>query len=226
MISTIKLLNKLRNMPLFTLNDLSLITKKSRDYLKVYINRLLKKDLIYKIERGKFTVHDNPIIFASSLIIPSYFSLWTALAHYHLTTQIPLEIFVIVKNKKKPIQFQGKKINFIQSHIFGYRKEYYGGIQIFVAEKEKLFIDCIHTNLIPLNQLDELIEDINIQKTFTYLKRTKNKNLAKRIGFLLEEKKKKANKILSLIDANYTPFIKGKKARGRKNKKWKVIDNR
>lgn len=226
MTSTIKLIDKLKNMAFFTLNDLSLITKKDKSYLKVYVNRLLKKELIYKIERGKFTVYNDPIRFASSLVIPSYFSIWTALAYYHLTTQIPLEIFVIVKNKKKPIVFQETKINFIQSPLFGYRKENYGGIQIFVAEKEKLLMDCIGTNLIPVNQLDELIDNINTQKLFSYLKKIKNKGLTKRIGFLLEEKKKKADKLLSLIDNNYTPLIKGKKVRGREIKKWRVIDNR
>lgn len=221
--STINILEKLRQLPLFTLNELAIITGKNKHYLKVYVNRLMKKGLIFKLERGKFTVHDDPLIFSSHITYPSYISLWTALSYYHLTTQLPNEIDIAIKIKRKPIQFKKIKINFFSLPLFGFQKDNYRGFQIFIAEKEKLLIDCILAD-IPINQLDELMEDINIKKIYDYLMKIKNKSLIKRIGFILEEKKKSLNFIID--DDNYIPLIKGKRIKGKKNRKWRIIDNR
>lgn len=226
MLSTLKLLEKLREKPLFTLNQLSLITRYKKSYLKVLVNRLAKKKIIFRLEKGKFTVHEDPLIFSSHIIQPSYLTLWTALSFYGLTAQLPLEIYVASMKKKKPISFNKIKINFIKLELWGFQKKNYQGIEIFIAEKEKLLIDIISTNIVALSEIDELIKEIDKKRMIEYSLRTKNKSLIKRIGFLLEKYDINTEKLINLIDNNYILLTKKGKRKGKKNKKWKIIDNR
>ena len=66
---TIELLQKLRAMPVFTVNDLSRILGKSDKYVKVVAYRLCKQGLVKRIERGKYTVYDDAVEIASYITI-------------------------------------------------------------------------------------------------------------------------------------------------------------
>src|SRR3989344_7428729 len=100
---TIHLLKKLERLPLFTENDVAKIVNKSPKYIRTLLFRLNKEKLIRRIEKGKYTLHEDVLIFASHIVIPSYISLWTALRYYNMTQQQPTLFFVLSKIKRKNI---------------------------------------------------------------------------------------------------------------------------
>src|SRR3989344_4609957 len=112
---TIELLKILQAYPLFTENDISKILNKNPAYIKNLLYRIKKRNLIYQIERGKYTLYDDPILFASSIYTPSYISLWTAFRYYNLTEQLPKTIFIMVPKPRKSLKFQNTLIKFIKT---------------------------------------------------------------------------------------------------------------
>ena len=223
--NSIDLLRKLEKLPLFTENDVSKITNNDKNYVKTLLHRLYKKRLIKRIEKGKYTIYEDPLIFSSYLTTPSYLSLWTAFRYYNLTQQQPRDIFVISPVSKKTIRLKDTKIFFLKTkHTFGYKKERYEDFDIFMAEKEKAIIDSLLFKL-PIQDIYQAIEEeIDIEKIVKLANKIKNSSLAKRLGYLLE---KKTGKILDLkpIDHNYIPLDYLSKRKGGKDVKWKLIVN-
>lgn len=224
--NSIELLKRLGKFPLFTENDVSKIINKDKDYVKTFLYRLNKKGLIKRIERGKYTLFDDPLIFSSYIVTPSYLSLWTAFRYYNLTQQQPLDIFIISPISKKAITLKNTKIFFLKTkHMFGYKKERYEDFDIFMAEKEKAIIDSLLFKL-PIQDAYWAIEteEINIKRIVNLANKLKNSSLSKRLGYLLE---KKTGKTFNLkpIDNNYIQLDYLSKKKGKKNTKWKLIIN-
>lgn len=225
---TIELLEIMRKRPIFTINDLSRILRKSGNYVKVVVYRLRKQGIIKRIERGKYTVHDETIEIASYLATPSYISFWTALRIYNLTEQLPFGAMVAVPKPKKEILFNGEKIIFTKlSQFWGYTKMRYRDFDIFVAEKEKAVIDCMLAKNTPFDEAAKAVMngDMDYEKLIEYVKRTKNRSLAKRIGFLIEKHGKDASALLDMLDSNYIPLNWSLKSEGRKDFRWKIVMN-
>lgn len=181
-------ITELKKFPYFTGKMLNAFYKNK--YPSISITRWLKHDKIKKIEKGKYTLHENPLIYATTLCSPSYCSLRSALSYYQLTNQIPIKIQVMTKKQKKSIL----EIDFITTpYMFGYKKEHIEGFDVFIAEKEKLLIDCVlypKEGIMP-NELQELLkEDLDLEKIADYLLRINNLNLIKRVGYLLEKNDK------------------------------------
>lgn len=225
---TIHLLKLLEQFPLFTENDVAKISQENPEYIRILLHRLSGRSMIHKIERGKYTVHEDPLIFSSHLFTPSYISLWTALRFYNLTEQLPLTLFVMTSKPKKEICFSKTKIKFIKTRfMWGYKRQRHQDFDIFIADKEKAVIDCLLTRRIPVSEIEKAIEsrELDIRKLIYYSKKTKNKSLAKRIGFILESYGYACKGLEKLIDNNYVTLDKGQR-KGKRNKKWKIIDNR
>jgi len=225
----IKLLKTLKTYPLFTFNDFIRIIRKNREYASTLLYRLRKEDLIYKIERGKYTLHDDPLIFASYIQIPSYISFWTASRFYDFTEQLPRDITIASAKPKREINFLGTKIKFIKmKNFFGYKKERYMNFNIFIAEKEKVVIDCLLTKSVPLDEVVKAIKtkELSINKLVKYAIKIKNKALIKRLGYLLEKSGYECRRLEKYTDINYIPLDPAFKVKGKKNKNWKIIVNR
>lgn len=223
---TIHLLKKLERYPLFTENDMSKIINKSPEYVKSLLYRLNKQKLIKRIEKGKYTVYDDPLIFSSHIIMPSYLSLWTAFKFYNMTQQQPFGIFVASPINKKVLKFENTDILFFKTkHLFGYKKERYADFDIFIAEKEKAIIDALLFK-IPIHNIVYALEneDLNFEKLAKYAKKTKNISLIKRIGYILETKTGK-NFGLMAKDNNFIKLECSRTNKGKKNNKWKLIVN-
>ena len=223
---SIELLKKLEKFPLITENDVGKIINKNKDYVKTLLYRLHKRGLITRIEKGKYSLYDDSLIFSSYIITPSYFSLWTALRYYNLTQQQPLDLFVISPISRKPIKLKNEKIFFSKTkHMYGYKKLRYEDFDIFMAEKEKAIIDSLLFKL-PIQDIYYAIEtgELDLKKVVDLANKTKNKSLIKRLGYLLE---KKTGKIFNLkpIDNNYILLDYLSKKSGEKNTKWKLIIN-
>ncbi|MBI5064844.1 hypothetical protein HZA97_01280 [Candidatus Woesearchaeota archaeon] len=222
----IKLIKILEMYSLFGENIVAKMVNKNSQYVKRLLHNLAKEELIYRIERGKYTCQKDVMSFASNIKIPAYISLWTALKHHNLIQQQPFDIFVMTKSYKRSINFNGIWIRFIVTkHMFGYKKERYHDFDIFIAEKEKAIIDCMLYK-IPLEEVTNVLKtkEIDCKKLALYAKMTKNKSLIKRLGYLLE-KIKKSTFGLKALDNNYIHLDYSNKRKGIKNKRWKLIIN-
>jgi predicted transcriptional regulator of viral defense system len=224
----IPFLQQLRQRPVFTENDIAKILNKGAAYVRILLHRLHVQGYIHRLERGKYTLYEDPLIYASHLITPSYFSLWTGLRYHNLTTQQPQNIFVLCSRPKKSIKVGRTKVIFTQSkHLFGYKKERYADFDIFVAEPEKAIIDSLLFR-IPLEYVIEALEapgeKINYPQLAKYAQRTGNKSLIKRLGYLLEKITGQTYG-LAPLDYNYVALDYNGRRKGIKHKKWRVIIN-
>ena len=187
---TIDLLDNLRNYPVFTINDIERLTKSKRNYSKLLINRLKKKEYIFKIENGKYTTNNlkNIELISTSLVFPSYISYWYASYYKGYTDQIINKITIATTIKKKQLTFQNYILKFIKTNdFFGSYKE--NGV--FIVDDNKLLIDAF---LKPreFGNFDEILKVVNNSKfdkikIIKYLKKINNVLLIRKIGYVLEK---------------------------------------
>lgn len=219
---------------IFTANDLVKITNKRKEYLKVYLFRLKKKELIQEVERGKYIISQHPFITASNLIFPSYISFLSAYSYYQITTQIPRIIQVVTLCSKKSLELENYTIKFIKlpaRKLFGYHKESFMEKEIFIAEKEKAIIDSLYLpKYCPLDETKAALEvKLDINKLISYALKMNSKVLLKRLGYLLELKNidihKRVQKYLNKRYDPLNPFQKKLKKKPGKSEKWRLIIN-
>lgn len=231
---TIKLLNELKKYPVFNTKIIKDIINKKNNYAKLVIHRLKKANLIYEIERNKYSLYSDALIIASNLLWPSYISCWSALRYYNLTEQLPSSIFIITPRarKKSQIMFNNTKIIFIKinkKHFFGYKRENYDNSNIFIAEKEKAIIDSALLKKISFSEIIEIIKNnkknINFTLLVDYLLKINNLSLIKRFAFLLNNLSIKTERLEKLINSKYISLDYALKKEGIKNKKFRVIEN-
>lgn len=227
------MLKEIEEMKRHAVFNSKLIGKNSKGYVNLYLHRLKKKGIIKRIEKNLYTLYDEPFLIASRIVWPSYISCWTALKFYNLTEQVPRAIFVISPYYKKSITFNNTEIVFIKSqskNMFGYEKINYRGIEAFIADKEKAMIDSALFRKVSFSELQEIIKEnikqISIRKFINYLKILKNSSLIKRFGFVFDKYGRDYyNELKRYMDKTYIllDYTKGKK--GKKNKKWSIIEN-
>ena len=221
----IELLDKIRAKPVFRIQDIERIAYCNQNYAKQILNRLKKKKLIKQITKNRYTTKDNIFIIASNITFPSYISFWSAASFLGYTEQIVNTIQVATTRKTKPINFEGYKIKFIpiKNYFFGYKKISANEGDIFIAEDEKLVIDCLlrQKELGNMDEIENIVENAKIskEKIIEYLKKINKQSLTKRAGFLLEKKKsidiyKEFN-----LDNNYILLNPA-------SKKWKCINTK
>jgi len=231
----ILLVRQLEKYPVFNLKKIGEITGKTKGYAKLLVYRLKKKGIITEIEKNKFTTNNDPMVIASNMIWPSYISCWSALRYYNLTEQLPQDIFVITTKtrKKRIVKFNNIKIIFIRvkpKYFFGYIKERYNNFDIFIAEKEKALIDSALFKKISFSEICNIIKNnldiLDTRLFLDYLIKIKNKTLIKRFGFLFDKLNMGVyKKIKRFIDSKYVVLDYALPAKGKKDRKWAVIEN-
>lgn len=125
----------------FTKNDLEAYLHINNP--EVIISKLNKEKKIIKIEKGKYTLYDDSLIYLTIISSPSYLSGFSALNYYGYSNQIQLKNVVLTTNQKKSI----RNCNFIKvkkEFLFGFNKIKYKNFEIYIVNKEKLLIDCIY----------------------------------------------------------------------------------
>ncbi|MCK9293327.1 MAG: hypothetical protein WCY27_04200 [archaeon] len=221
------ILEKLKQLPFFTNKDLKFYY--NIKYPEVYIQRFKNKNKILTIEKGKYTLQDDSLIYSTVIIIPSYLSFLSALNFYGLSTQIPIKHTVAIKHSKKNL----KNIKFIRinsKYFFGYLKIKYGDFDLFIASKEKLLLDCLlYQNQIQVSDLFNLLKsNLDKKKIVDYLSRINNVSLIKRVGYLLELVGIDIYKFFKNKINNNKSYIKLNKNLNKTNKnsvKWKLNIN-
>lgn len=171
------LISALKRYPVFTVRDIANILDKGRDYAYLVAYRLKKAGAIHEIEKGKYTLEEDPFVVASWIIWPSYISGWAALNYHKLTEQLPFTIHVITtrKRKTKSVLYGNARIEFIKikkSAFFGFQRIAYLDREIFVAEKEKAIVDGIVSKKMSFAEAVDIVKNgkkkLSRNKLFSY----------------------------------------------------------
>ena len=145
-------LKELKDRIYFTIMDVAELLKIKKESARVLCYRYsknglfirLKKDLYILREKWDILSLEEKFKIANILVVPSYISLMTALSYYQITTQIQREFYESITKKRKKVY----SIENSDYYYFKVKPEFYFGFKkinnIFIAEKEKAFIDCIY----------------------------------------------------------------------------------
>jgi predicted transcriptional regulator of viral defense system len=218
-------------LAVFTPKDVSRVIGKHADYVYTYLNRLTKRELIGRIEHGKYTLLETSIeSVATNLHYPSYISFLTAYYYHKRTQQIPREISVVTAQSKRTMDFRGYKIRFIRfkpDRITGYERMQNGNIW-YLGDLEKSIVDSLYIpeNCSIADSAIALRDGVNHDKVVDYCKRTGSAVTMKRAGFLLELQGIDVHDSFeSYLNMKYDALDPQLPKRGTKNKKWHLIVN-
>ncbi len=132
-------------MPVFTIETAGAIMQRSAGYTRLYINRMHRKGLIYRVEKGLYSLPDTDEYTIASRIVPySYITSYGALSYYGLTTQIPSGLQIISPKYHRKIVVGSYTATFSKvkkEYIYGYSALFNGPA---IAEPEKVFIDDLY----------------------------------------------------------------------------------
>ena len=218
-------------LAVFTTEDISRIIRQNPSYVYTYLNRLTKRNLIIRIEQGKYTLPGTPVeSVTTNLLYPSYISFLSAFYYHKVTAQIPKEIIIVSVRSKKAIQYQGYNIKFVKfkpEKVFGYNRNKNGNVW-YLGSKEKSIVDSLY---LPANcgisdSQIALRKGINKNKMIKYGLKMNSKVTLKRMGYLLDSTGIDVYDILkSHLNRKYDPLDPMLPKKGEKDKKWKLIIN-
>ena len=220
-----------QNLQVITIPDAARIINKNKKYTVLYLQRLEKRKILKRIEKGKYALKDTPVqVVASNLVIPAYISFLTGLSYYNLTTQIPRITQIATTKSKKSINYENEEIQFINlKQVFGYNREKTQHGYIFMGEKEKVIIDCLFIpKYCPICETIYAIEEskLDTKKLITYSLKMNSIVLLKRLGYILEQKKIDIYpKVKKYLNKRYDLLNPQLPSNEEKNKKWKLNIN-
>ena len=219
----LELIEKIKNYPIIDRNLLMKHFDYNKEYSSLVLQRLLKRGIIKKIIKGKYSAIDNIYKIASNIYFPSYISLLTASMLKGSTEQI-INTVQVASNYNRTIDLINYKIHFIKFNkncLFGYKND--NGL--FIADNEKLIIDMLMYRNHSGN-FSEILKSItnlefNVKKLESYLRKINNNSLIKRIGFLFEKYKKIDVSNRFKLDNNYIN-LDSLKISKKTNSRWRV----
>lgn len=183
-------LERVFRKPVFTPDDMH-NERIPKNYSKKLLHLLAKQGRIRRIERGKYTCLDDPIIVAAHITKPCYLSLWTAISIRNLTTQVPFAVEVMTSRKRfnREVDFLGTAIKFHTvdpKMMFGYENIIWGNARIPVANKEKIIIDAVHISGMPEEEILDIIKISDIALLKSYAELTGNRKIKDKIRELIK----------------------------------------
>ena len=234
-----------KKINIITIDKASNILKIKKRKLWDIFHRLEKKLWLERIEKGKYMIVpfyakkgwlEHPFVIASNLIKNYYISYRTALAHYGLTEQIPVYIYIATTERKNKSEYKlqnyiFKFIRINKKKFFGFKSISISNKEVFIAEKEKVIIDCLDKEKYA-GTIIEVVKalnnkDINVNKLKKYAINMNNYSLIRRLGYLLEMLKKDCSglekKVGSYRNIYLSTILPAKNVET--NKKWKLIIN-
>jgi len=208
-------------------------------------HRLERKGWLERIERGKYLVVpfqaregwlEHPFVLAASLAKKYYVSYRTALAHYGLTEQLPVFVYVATTERKGKLErrLQNYVFRFVRikkGKFFGFKAVLVDGKKVFVAEKEKAIVDCLDKERYS-GSIIEIAKalsgrGINLGKVKKYALKMGNSSLIRRLGYLLDLLKKDSSGLEKHIGSYrnvYLSTVLPKKAL-KTDRKWRLFVN-
>lgn len=183
-------------------------------YAKVYLYRLARRGSVTRLGRGLYTVHEDPMVWATHIRYPSYISLWRAFNHHGATTQLPAVIEVMAARGGSL-----QNVELIRTGaLWGFSAITYGDFRIFMADLEKAVLDAAWTGRVPAEDIVRAIHRCDAGKLERYALRMdvatmkKAGYLAQEAGFKLPRLRRRA-----LRDRNYVRLAGARAGNG-----WRV----
>jgi predicted transcriptional regulator of viral defense system len=193
-----------------------------RPTLRETLSRAVKRGDLIRVERGKYTAHADPMIYASYIETPSYLSLWSGLRYYDVTTQQPSRVQVITSRNREDLE----SVEFFSSRsLFGFGKRRYADFEIFVADPERLLLDCLERKAVPVEELSELVETVDVDTAIEYATQLGMASVKKRLGYLLETVRGESFDALQVEDRNYPRLDLTRPENGETDSKWRLKVN-
>lgn len=230
-----ELLAELAKLPVFDTATVMALTAKDPAYVKLLLWRLKRAGRITQLQRGHFTVQTDPFIIASHMLWPSYISLWSALRYWNMTEQLPTAIWVITprKGRLRTLRYRETAINIVHikaKYFYGYKKVLYRGFEVFIAEPEKAIIDSLLLRRISLGEIAAIVRAqrsrLSRRRLIDWAVRTGNSALLKRFGWAAEAAGIDCwRRFKKFIYPTYIPLEWALPPAGRRNARWRVIEN-
>jgi len=229
---------KAHDLTVFGVKELCSLSKWHTTRLHNTLFSLTTKQVLTRIKRNTYTLtehlYENIFEIATSVVIPSYISFWTALSYYGFTEQ---QIQTIQLVSTRQVKTLGLDSHAIQVTTFQPR-EFYGYTRIdkfVIAEKEKAVIDSLF-QLEKCGGLQEYGKCLSNawtelkKKTFLqYLKTFHNRSLTSRMGYLLEHLELDKGRIIETLKKDTSMSLvklnPQKPKTGPCDKKWNIVVN-
>lgn len=208
--------------PLFTVDEAQRASGLGRASLLERLSRMTRRGDLRRVERGKYTVHDDPVVYATYVETPSYLSFWSGLRFYDLTTQQPTGVQVVCAVNRGDLP----RVTFYASgDLFGFGRARYDRFEVFVAHEERLLLDCLARDLVPVSALGELVAAVDVDVAVEYAERLDRTAVKKRLGYLLEVVQDRRVESLRIRDRNYPVLDLTRPAEGRTDPRWRIRVN-
>jgi predicted transcriptional regulator of viral defense system len=146
------LLLSIGNKLFFSTEDVAELLGINPSSAHVLCSRYVKKGLFIRLKRNFYVLaerwrnlgRDNFLMLANFLQVPSYISFLSALFYYEITTQVPRMVWESASLKRSKF-FSVQGVEFRYSKIARYLYRGFWKVDgVFIAEKEKAFLDSIY----------------------------------------------------------------------------------
>jgi predicted transcriptional regulator of viral defense system len=136
----------------FTVEDVASLLQIKPESAQVLCSRYTKRGLFVRLKKNFYVLEEswnhyddeNFFRLANYLQVPSYVSCISALSFYGVTTQVPRQWYESV-SLKRTVRYAVRGATF---YYFKLKAPYYFGFvkmgKVFIAEKEKAFLDACH----------------------------------------------------------------------------------
>jgi predicted transcriptional regulator of viral defense system len=180
---------KKSKIAVFSIEDICRLGGIGRGEAYVYIHRMLERKLIRRVQRGRFTVHEDPFVVSSQLITPSYISFLSSLYLHGKLEQSINSIFIVTPVKKAPMRIMDMDVRFVKFRpdlVFGFRKVRKGESYVSLAEVEKTIVDILYLpRYARISTVANLMREVDAQKLEAYARRM-GEPVVRRTGYLLD----------------------------------------
>jgi hypothetical protein len=177
----IKFFERYREIKIFHITHIHLLTGMPLPVLRVSLKRLADKKLIKRICKGYYAnPFNSPSLeeVASQIYSPSYISLESALSVYGILSQIPQVLTMISVKLPFRINTSLGRIEYRQV-----KKDFFWGFMkkngYLIAEPEKAFLDYLYLNSRQITDFSEL--------SFDVMKKSKIKKYAEKMHLKIED---------------------------------------
>ena len=215
-------------LAVFTTRDLARLMNTSSKAASVYVHRLKKMQMIYPVEKGRFSLTVDPFIVAAQMTYPSYLSFSSAFYLHGNLDQVIDSLLVVTSRKKRELNFMNTRINFITfppEKIFGYRKHKKENSYIMLADPEKAAVDTLYRpKYAPISvAFEALSQGFDAELFEKYAARMNSEAVIRRAGYLMEQLGEKTGLKPSTKKPYFLNPLSGKG--GKYDFRWKLYIN-
>lgn len=107
----------------------------------------------------------------------------------------------------------------------GFCQARYEGFDVFVAEEERLLLDCLARKQVPGMELRDLVSAVDGETAAEYADRFGQNSVKKRSGYLLEVVRGETVDALRIGDRNYPRLDLSRPDTGETNERWRIKVN-